>query len=470
VNIVLEAIERLLVGPGVSELDDAVLDLGNGRKFTERNSHDGVLIIGAKGSGKSSLLKTFIRGMLHHMYGGVVLAVKENVVHNLAEEMDKAGRKSDLIILGPDSGHRFNFFDGCKTVIDAATVCQAISDAISDRSQGDNADGTFWRAQSARIHRATYALVKMVHGRFDYKEAAKLWAGRANSLAELADPSWQASSPLAAALRQAKPMAKLNPDLALAIDLFEADFPAFGDRLQGSLSACVSMAYDELLRSPLVEMFSGTSTFAMKDLLDRSKVCAPGLAALDSTAGAITNAILQYSFCKAATDSPREHSSFLVSDECQFTVTRELMRAMTVLREYRVCTVLATQNIAVLDDRLGVNGREGLCALCETKIFCAQNHGATRQWASEQVGKVKRMISTVTRTSAQKIGQSSTKSVSEHEAWEDAVPPIHFAKLRNGAESVGNIVETILLKNGTYFRAKWHRLNPGRGGTVKPIL
>ena len=218
--------------------------------------------------------------------------------------------------------------------------------------------------------------------------------------------------------------------------------------------ACRDLDY--LRRPPLSDLFGGRSTFSMADILNAGKVCVVAMPALDSFDGRIANAIMQFSFCRAATRfKPRLNPVFLLADECQETVTKELMRKLAVLREFKVATILATQNLAVLDDKIGQTAGDELLGLLATKIFGGQGDAATRKWASEQIGKAKTTVRT--RTTGRGGGKSSA-STSVQQVWDYRVDPSQFDKLKPG--------ETICLRDGEWWRARWHESDPGSGGTV----
>jgi type IV secretory pathway TraG/TraD family ATPase VirD4 len=243
-----------------------------------------------------------------------------------------------------------------------------------------------------------------------------------------------------------------------AVTYFSKTYVTHGDRLQGSLAATVSVVFDHLRRAPLRDLFSGKSTFAMNDLFDRGKVCLVAVPALDSAAGRVANALLQFCFCREVVRRARPHYSFLVLDECQELVTTELMAKIAVLREFKVAVLLLSQNLAVLDKRLGETAREGLCGLMGTKIFGPQNHAATRQWAAEQFGKRKLETRSHTqgRTYSAQVGSSTSETISEQ--WDYRVPPHWFAELGLG--------QTIVLRDDQIWWANWHLTHPGRIRTV----
>jgi type IV secretory pathway TraG/TraD family ATPase VirD4 len=339
--------------------------------------------------------------------------------------------------------------------VEAAALLAELSEVLSGSRREGVTDEQFWHEQMAIILRHLFTLCLIQYRRMDVALAAELFEGRANSMAEVTDPSWRQTSSLSVAMETARRMGGM--DALDAVTYFSKTYISHGDRLQGSLAATVSMVFDHLRRAPLRDLFSGKSTFTMNDLFDQGKICLVGLPALDSAAGRVANALLQFCFCREAVRRARPNYSFLVLDEAQVLVTSELMSKLAVLREFKVAVTVLSQNLAVLDERLGETAREGLCGLMGTKIFGPQGHAATRQWAAEQFGK--RRCETKSRTEGRTSGQKgSSTSETTVERWDYRMPPHHFAEL--------DIGETIVLRDDEIWRAKWHLTHPGRNRTV----
>ena len=370
-NPIASMLERVAIGPAVDPADEPVLGLGGGNLLTRRDLTEALAEITSTGKGKTTHIRTIGRALLRNRYGGLVLTVKQSQIGEFQALCRAEEREGDCFVIAPGGAHAFNPLEGETSASEAAALVAELAEVLANRVRDGGENEAFWRTQLQIILRNLFELSLVAYGRLDLVLAAELFDSRANSLAEVADPNWLRQSPLAAAIAAARRHPECG-EAGLAADYFAKTFPAHGDRLQGSLSATVSGVFDQLRRSPLRELFAGRSTFSMEDLLDHGKVCVVGLPVLDSDAGRIANALLQYCFCRAATRRPRAQYSFLLSDECQETVSRALMQKLAVLREFKVTTILLTQNLAVLDDRIGETAREGLLGLMGTKLFGPQ--------------------------------------------------------------------------------------------------
>lgn len=456
-NSALEFIERVAVGPEIGALDVSLVEFANEKLLVRRDYHKGILVMASPDSGKTTLARTQYRAILRDRQGGLVLCVKRAQIQEFMHLCSLEGRSEDCFVISPSSKQCFNPLQNETSINEAAAFIGELAEVLADKVRDGGENESFWRAQLDIILKNLFKLGEILNGRLDIVEAAELFDSRASTLAELADPAWQRNSKMAAALAKAKTRIG-DVEARLAIEYFEHAFPMHGDRLQGSLSATVSSVFDALRRPPLCDLFSGESTFTMDQLLNCGRICIVGLPVLDGIEGRLANAILQFAFCRAATRLERHQDAFLACDECQETVSRELMRKLAVLREYRVGAVLLTQNLAVLDEKIGEKAREAMLGLMAMKIFGTQTHAATRQWAAEQIGK--HQVEVVTNSSGSS-GGATNSGRSTHKVWDYRVPPLKFAELRQG--------ETVCLKGSEVWRARWHRDCPGKKGTVAII-
>jgi hypothetical protein len=464
-----DVLENTFLGRSIDELDESILSFPGGQVITLRDLHQLVLILGSIGSGKTNLLTTFLTALIGNLQSGLILVVKQTAIDHAVNLITSLGREQDLILFGPGERHVLNLADSFQSPTDATAALLDCMDAVLGGSRVGGEDSQFWRSLLEICLTNLFCLSRVLCGRFDHIIAAELYAGRASTVTQLDDPRWQAGL-MAKALESASSRKESDHGARLAVHFFERDYPGYGERMQGSITACLATVLDALSREPLRTMFSGRSTFSIEDILTGSKICVPTLSVLNSKAGQITNAVLQSLFFAAAPRNSREQNSFIINDECQFTLSPKLKQTLTIIRDFKVTAILATQNISVIDERVGKDAREALFGLFRTKIFCSQDHAATRQWASEQLGKSKQTIITRNRgNSSGRGGFGSSKGTSQHDHWDYAVQPSQFMCFKSGAPP-GNIVETIILKAGHHWPARWNRLHPGRGNTVRPII
>jgi len=458
-NLLLEVLERIGIGRPIDPSDYELLSFRDGHTLTLRDFTEAISVIASSGKGKTTLSRTFLRALLREGFGGLVLTVKESQIALVQELCALEGRETDCLVF--DSPHVFNPLEDETDIGEAAALLAELSEIQEGKVKEGGADQRFWRNQLSIILKNLFCLNRIATGSFDIVTAASLFGGRASTLTELSDPMWQRNSPLFPVLQKAKSLN--DPHAALAVEYFTRDFPLHGDRLQGSLAATVASVFDQLRRPPLSQLFTGTSTVNVRDLLERGKICVVGLPVLSGINGVMANAIWQFCFCRAATRSLREIYSFFFSDECQETVSRELMGKFALLREFKVASIIMTQNLAVLDEKIGTTAREGLLGLTNTKIFGTQGHAATRQWAADQIGKRKVPQQTTSKgNTSGKSSSSSNRGTSVQMIWDYQVPPITFAELPVG--------KTICLRDGKVWPARWHKDQPGRNGTVRIVV
>jgi type IV secretory pathway TraG/TraD family ATPase VirD4 len=465
-NRVLEFVERVFWGAPDAEKKTPLLVFSNGGTFNVGDAFESVLFIGSSGSGKTSAAATYYRAMLLDQFGGLVLCVKGNQVEKFVALCRECGRESDVILLGVNGGHRFNPLAGAS-VTEAASVLVELADVL--RRQTSKAEDAFFRQQSEIMVHRLLTLCWSHYGRLDISDVARMFKGRATDLIRLVDPGWRQSSVMAAALDKAR--ANPDEDMQRAVEYFEQDFPTHGDRLQGSLAATVSGVLDNLTSRKMKALFSGESTFTMRDLLFGGKICVLAVPVLgdeglmtDPTDGKIANGLMQFCFCRAAAKSNHENNVFLISDECQETLSVDLRSKLAVLRDHRVATVLLTQDLPTIDAILGVDERKAILAKCTTKVFLRQGDADTREWASAQFGKY--MGEQTSHTTTRSDGKTS-RSHSTQPAELYRARPESFAKLKNGKEEYHCIVESVVLFAGKWSMERWHQERPGENGTVK---
>ena len=460
-NAIFRTIERVFWGPPDHALDTPLLKFSGSRKFTVRDAFNGMLFIGSPGSGKTTAAGTYYRALLHAQFGGLVLCVKETQITAVVDLCRECNRENDIVLIEAGGSHRFNPLEGAS-IPDATSLLAELAEILRDRKSGYGENEDFFRQQAEILIRHLLHLCLEHYDQLDITEIAEMFRSRPTNANQLAAPAWRQKSVMAAVLERAENSA--NAELRAAAKYFTVDFVSHGDRLQGSIAATVNGLFETLSNQRMRALFGGVSTFNMRDIFQVGKICIVGLPTLGSSRlgvseseGKITNGLMQFCFIRAAVKEQRETNVFLLSDECQETVSRELRRQLSVLREYRVATVLLTQSVHTLDAKLGETERKAIFGNCATKVFLRQVDATSRDWAAHEIGKHMVKEKSNART-AQGFNKSSrTTSWQMAERWR--VRPEEFAALKTG--------QSVMLRDGDFWRQKWHKDHPGRWFTTR---
>lgn len=421
-----------------------LLDFSHGGLFRVRDGHKGVLLLGSPGSGKTTALRTLLVAMLRAGYGGVILIVKEDFVGDAMAAADAAGRSRDLIVLRPGGVARFNPFSACESALDAAALLVEVSDSqIEGRTNLGEGD---WQKQRDALLQNLCIACEALHGEISFERLHALFRELPHSTSALSDAAFQKNA-LGGLYRRAREGALARTAAQAVISLCH-DFAGMPEKTQGSVRAMVVPVFQVFNLPALSEIFTGEPTVTIDDTLNHRKVLMAAIPRSREEQRA-ANAVLQYCLCQAAQTRPRKTDAFLVADEFQETVGGVLVRSLSLLRQFRVTPVLATQSLPAIEYRTGATGRKTIVGLIST-VFCfAQSDTETRVWAEEYVGNemyTKKTYST-------HDGKMTTTTSREER------PKLHrdrLATLKPG--------KCFRLKPGDYRRASWPERAP-RGPT-----
>ena len=233
-NAFFSAFERALVGGSDDPRDCPLLRFPPGRLFTQRAFFEGILVMASVGRGKTTLARTLCRALLRDYFGGLVLTVKSSQVAEFRDLMRFEDREQDCVLLGPGHANCFNPLEHETDANEAAALVMELSEVLASQASEGRKDEVFWQQQLAIILRHLFTLCWVQHERLDLRAAAELLDSRANTAAQLHDPSWRRSSLLWSAITKARMQSPLPESVRLACEYFEVVFLTHGDRLQGS--------------------------------------------------------------------------------------------------------------------------------------------------------------------------------------------------------------------------------------------
>lgn len=126
----------------------------------------GLLVYGGTGAGKtSSVLRNGVFQMFHHFTkpGGLVMDSKGSLVEPLIAEMDEAGRREDILPIGPWQTTRWNPLHA--PLASPATIAQSILTTIENANGAPYDSSARWiRAGAAHLSEALIGLILLKSG------------------------------------------------------------------------------------------------------------------------------------------------------------------------------------------------------------------------------------------------------------------------------------------------------------------
>lgn len=434
-----------------------LLSFRSGRALTCCNFMSSTLVTGSPGSGKTTLAQTILLSMLHAQYGGIVLVVKPALVRDVKSVAMLAGRLDDLIVLSAGGDHCYNPLDELSDPVEIVALLSELLEVMRDGDRSGVADERFWNDLRDIKLRLLCIVCRAAQGRVSVPALQALFHGLPREPGQVDDPEWRRSSKAWLILRPA--LESDDSDVKEAAERLVSAPSVANSKIEESIHALISVVLDRLSQEPLRSVFGRPSTFSMSDVVCRRKILVVDLPTLSSVAGRIANALCLFCFCRCATDGRATRDTFLLADEFQELVTPGFSRFLSLQRESRVAPVLLTQNLALLEARIGKAQAEALCGNMALKIFCRQDHAATRQWACEQIDKEWVTKRTYSKTAG------SRKSISREKVREYRVQSDELAILHPG--------ESVILHNGQVWRAKWPHQPGATSGNVRvcaPII
>ncbi len=191
--------------------DEALLELSaDGKSIRPENfwclkdAFEGVQILGATGSGKSSgsgqaIAKAFIEANM----GGLVLTAKTDEVLSWQKYAKAAGRETELLIVGPDTPHRFNFLryelkrpgTGAGHTENLVNLfCSVLEAAERKQGQGGGQDA-YWQRTLKQLLRNAIDLAVIAMDDIDLPALYRIITSAPRSTDEAENPDWQKSQP-----------------------------------------------------------------------------------------------------------------------------------------------------------------------------------------------------------------------------------------------------------------------------------
>lgn len=377
-----------------------LLKLTNRDTFTLGDSYEGIQIVGATGSGKTSGSGAAIRSqMLRRGFGGLVLTVKTDEPGSWCDPANgylaQTNRLEDLIVLQEGGDQYFDFLQyESQCGSDTLELSRLFTTVLESAGRGGvgGSDGGYWATALNQLITNAVDL-----SRFATKDVSLYALSQIVQLAPIsidATREWEWERFVDAAKSNAITDEEKR-DLDTTLDYFNLEFPRLGDRLRSSITNLFTSMANDLRRGTIGTLFSGRKvTFTPEDT-HRGKIIVLNLPThRHGETGRFAQMIFKYIWQRAAERRDRTQPMrpvFLWCDESQELITSRDAGFQATARSSKVATVYLTQNIRYYHSRLGGGAKaeadtDSLLGNLNTKILHANGDTTTNAWAEKTFG------------------------------------------------------------------------------------
>jgi hypothetical protein len=436
--------------------------------FTVNDCFENVFIAGSTGSGKTSgsgyalasALLDADRLAAEEKIGMIIFLYKQGDSQDWLRWAAEHGREKDIIHLRPQDENVFNLLERYQhsEPMNAVNTLMAISQLAlggGNRKEGES----YWEMEQHKRLDRLIRLNQLAGLPLNIVTLYQLHVSAPMDADQLADEGfregsfcWQALAKAAARVGQD------DPAFRLVEDYFIREMPWLADRTSSSIRTMVSAILEPFISSSMLRrFFCGSSSLKLEDAFTGKIILLDIPVQIYEHAGRIAQILFKYAFQKAVEQRDlRYYPNPLIfwQDEAQVFLTPHDHSFMSTCRSSRAGSVLLSQNISNFYAALG-GGQQAepqvnsLLALCNLKVFHANNDYVTNEWAAKTIGMGVRNLSSVN-IGMQANGSSSSSSQQIH----FQVEPRDFSMLRNGGAKHDYLVDAILAGTARVFSTR----------------
>jgi hypothetical protein len=372
--------------------------------FTKRDLLRSVCIQGASGSGKTNFVGYQIAKALvnDRDIGGLILASKPVEDLQFWREVFKAaGRKSDLLIFGPESGLRFNVLDHeLRSGADAreiANLLMVLGETLYRGEGGGHQNDQFFQAQSERMLQMAIEPVRLATGKLSPVDLQRFITGAAMNPEQIALRGWQVgfhNQILKAAYNARKTRIEVA-DFEQVMAYWLGEVPSLNDRTRSSITTQVQGIL-HVLCSGIVRELTATATNVSPDVMDRGAwVLMDMPISRHGASGAMVNGIWhlatqRHILRRYAAD--KRKVTVIWIDEFQNQLNSFDPQFLAECRSHGGCMVVLTQSLhsyyaALKGGQAAEHAANALLTNFGHRIFCSLGDATSAQWASGLLGQ-----------------------------------------------------------------------------------
>jgi hypothetical protein len=447
--------------PGVWPLDRGLVELAPGDVLTIRDCVSGIQIFGSSGSGKTSgSLALLSKAMLRDGWGMLVLTTKPREAEQWVQWANMCGRGEHVLCIKPDAGHHFNFLNYLNEHPDrGAAVATNIGDMLMTLAKQARPKAGESEASQFFAESASYMVTQAIHLLRAAKEPLTLDAiGKVLNTApghplELEEDTFN-NRFIAQLLNRG--YANGSDQMERLCEYWLSQYPGMNERTRGDVIATLTSVIFRFTEPPFRDLIaSSKGNSYIPELVDAGKVMILDCPVINyQQAGrlfqiAIKHLTQQAVLRRVPSDTTRPVA--IIADEAQNFATHADYAYQAICRDFRGCTVYATQT---MDNYLEAVGSEpaveALLASLVTKIFHA-NAGRTNNWAEKLIAGDWRAMSSESLNQRGEQGQPNF-GTSQSEQIQPQVLASEFTRLRTGGQRNGGMVDAIVFQPGRLFR------------------
>ena len=243
-------------------------------------------------------------------------------------------------------------------------------------------------------------------------------------------------------------------DLAVAVEYWLVRYPRLDQKTRGGITATVSSLTYPFEKSFMAELFGTTTTITPEDTFAGKMLVLNLPVKKYLEAGQFAQILVKTIWQKAV---ERRSLSLpcrplvLWADKAHIFTTSYDPLFLSTSRSARTSCVFLCQNVDSIRSRLpGVTGEaeaEGLFGNFNLKVFCANDHVRTNEWAAKMIGEEWQTRSNINTTFGDKGSVGAGTSDSRRFRFE----PHRFTSLRRGGSEGAGVVEAVVFRSGRPF-------------------
>ena len=431
--------------------------------FLVRHAYENILITGSTGSGKTSGSGAEVAlSMMAAQFSFIVFLFKQNETDQWYRWAEETERLADIIHITAEHENVYNLLEPYQhqEPMNGVYLLETISEMLMESS--NKGEEVFWKQMQRQALDRAIRLCQLADEPlspitlFEIHTSAPAYPEQANpDTAEGAE--FLANSRCAQLIAQAfQKHGNENPQVKLVYNYYLKQLPNLADRTRSSVDAMVSGTLEPFVSSELLKrLFCGTSTLKLSDVFSGKIVLLDIPVQTKFEAGRIAQLLLKYTFQRASEQRDlREYPHPVVfwQDEAQAFITKHDSGFLSTCRSSRVCNVFMSQNIsnfhAAMGGGSGAEARtNSLLALCNLKIFHANNDHVTNEYAAKTIGMAPRSMGGAS------IGPEKNTTTSTSEQMHHQVEPVQFTMLKGGGPDNNMMVDSIICGTARRFAA-----------------